>query len=155
MKRIKFEYYTSMLILSIVFYTIGILCMNRQEVDYLKHIGIAEQNEYTYTTSDGEEHEGETLIDIQGLGPILTYRDVYLSSPALFVFAIVIGCFSTGQQPTKTDSDRQLDFVVFMNCILAYFLIRLTTHENLYSTIFFCVGILAASTRNYGKKSKN
>lgn len=128
--------------------------MNRQEVDYLKHIGIAEQNEYTYTTSDGEEHEGETLIDIQGLGPILTYRDVYLSSPALFLFAITIGCLSVGKNPLETDSDRQLDFVVFMNCILAYFLIRLTTHENLYSTIFFCLGILAASTRNYGKKSK-
>ena len=154
MKRFKFEFYTSMLVLSIIFYTIGAFCMNRQNIDYLESIGVAEQKEYTYTDSEGDEHEGETLIDLQGVGKILTYRDVYLSSPVLFVFAIVIGCFSTGQQPTETDSDRQLDFVVFMNCILAYFLIRLTTHDNLYSTIFFCLGILTAGIRNSNSESK-
>ena len=154
MKRFKIEFYTSMLVLSIIFYTIGAFCMNRQNIDYLENIGIAEQKEYTYTDSEGDEHEGETLIDLQGVGTILTYRDVYLSSPALFVLAIVIGCISTGQKPLETDSDRQLDFVVFMNCILAYFLIRLTTHGNLYSTIFFCLGILAAGIRNSNSESK-
>lgn len=132
-------------ILIIAFYTAGIILMKQPNIEWLKNAGIAHQEEYTYTDKDGEEHECESLIEIKGVGDVLTYKDIYLASIAFFVPAMIIGMIVFGENgdnfPTSKES---LMHIVFANCILGVLLIWLTSKENIPSTIFYWLGIVSA-----------
>ena len=81
------------LFLPVVFYVVGVAFIEKNNIEPLKRSGYAEQEEYSYVDRDGEEHEDETLIKIDGLGKILTYQDVYLASIPMFMLALIFGVF--------------------------------------------------------------
>lgn len=112
-------------------------------IELLKESEIASQEEYTYYDNDGEEHEEESLIEVTGIGKILTYKDIYFASIAMFLIAIIIGAivFEGG---IETRSEDSLCHIIFANCVLGVLLIWLTSKETIVSTIFFWLGIIAA-----------
>ncbi len=145
MKKIK-EYLKSpifWIVLALVCYFSGAVLMETPNVEPLKEIGVAEQEEYTYEDSNGDEHEGETLIDIRGIGRILTYRDIYLASIPIFFIALLFGGFILNNGDVFSNPD-EIKHVVFANCILGVLLIWLTTVGNIPSTVLFWLGIIAA-----------
>lgn len=145
MKRIK-EYLKSpifWIVLALVFYFSGAFFMENPDIEPLKNKGIAKQEEYYYEDSDGEEHEGQTLIEIKGIGRVLTYSDIYLASIPLFLIAIFIGGFVLNNGEVFRNPD-ELKHVIFANCILGVLLIWLTTKGNIPSTVLFWLGIIAA-----------
>lgn len=134
---------TLFLIIAVAFYFSGVLFIKPDDIERLKEDGIVRQRDYTYVDSEGEEHEGSTLIEVVGMGKILTYRDVYFSSVGMFVVAMVIGALLFGGGE-KTTSDESLKHIVFANCILGVLLIRLTTKDTIWSTVMFWLGIIVA-----------
>lgn len=131
------------LILAIVLYTIGILLIPQSDFSVLKKYNLAEQDEYTYYDSDGEEHEGSSLVVIANVGKILTYKDVYFMSLYIFVLAMFFGSIIMGKGP-KTTSLESLQHIIFANCILGVVLIILTQKQTILPTIFFWFGIISA-----------
>lgn len=129
------------LFLPVAFYVAGIAFIERNNIEPLKQLGYAEQEEYSYVDRDGEEHEDETLIKIDGLGKILTYQNVYLASIPMFILALIFGVFVNNG---KLESVDEVRYVVFANCILGALLIWLTTRDNWIATFFFWLGIIAA-----------
>ncbi len=73
--------------LSIVLYVAGFFFITC-DTEPLLRSDIAQQKEYTYEDSDGEEHEDVSLIKIQGIGKILCYRDVYKLSVTFWLVAL-------------------------------------------------------------------
>ena len=133
-----------LVLLTLLFYVAGVFCMKTPNVEELRQSGVATQEEYTYVDSEGEEHEGETLIDITGIGRVLTYKDVYL--------ALIIGAFLFTKEGDIVNSG-ELRHVVFANCIIGVFIIWLTPKTNILSTILYWLGIVSsylAIKKNYG-----
>ena len=128
-------------LLPVVFYTVGVTFIEKNNIEPSKRIGYAEQEEYSYYDRDGEEHEDETLIKIDGLGKILTYKDVYLESIPMFILALTFGYFFKNG---KLENEDEIKYVIFANCILGILLISLTTRSNWGATLFFWLGIIAA-----------
>ena len=124
------------LFLPVVFYVVGVAFIENNNIEPLKRFGYAEQEEYSYVDRDGEEHEDETLIKIDGLGKILTYQDVYLASIPMFALALIFGVFVNNG---KLESVDEVKYVV-----LGALLIWLTTRDNWIATLFFWLGIIAA-----------
>ncbi|MBO4588404.1 MAG: hypothetical protein J5711_05830 [Bacteroidales bacterium] len=131
-----------LLILTLVFYIAGIFFMKPTDIEGLKEKGVAQQEEYTYEDSDGDEHEGLTLISIAGVGKILTYKDIYISSVSIWLLAMIIGCFL--EKGVETEGEKLFKYIIISNCVLGVLLIRLTTKEFILSTIFFWLGIITA-----------
>ena len=129
------------LFLPVVFYFVGLTFIKENNIEPLKRLGYAEQEEYSYVDRDGEEHEDETLIKIDGLGKILTYQDVYLSSIYMFTLALIFGVFVNNG---KLEGVDEVKYVVFANCILGALLIWLTARDNWIATLLFWLGIIAA-----------
>lgn len=127
--------------LPIILYIVGVVFIQRNDIDRLKYLGYAEQEEYTYVDRNGVEHEDESLIKIDGLGKILTYQDVYLSSIYMFILAIVFGLLMNEGTLEGVDQFR---YVIFANCIIGALLVWLTTSDNWIATVFFWLGIIAA-----------
>lgn len=127
--------------LPVVFYVVGVAFIENNNIEPLKRLGFAEQEEYSYVDSYGEEHEVETLIKIDGLGKILTYQDVYLASIPMFTLALIFGVFVNNG---KLEIEDNVEYVIFANCILGALLIWLTTRDNRIATLFFWLGIIAA-----------
>lgn len=145
MKKIK-DYLKSpifWIVLALVCYFSGAVLMERPSVEPLKEMGIAEQEEYYYEDSDGDEHEGQTLIDISGIGRILTYSDIYLASIPIFFIALLFGGLILNDGDVFRNPD-EIKHVVYANCILGVLLIWLTTEGNIPSTVLFWLGIIAA-----------
>lgn len=132
-----------LLALALVFYTTGFFFVKPMDIDSLKEAGIATQEEYTYIDQDGEEHEDETLITINKIGKILTYKDIYLASVPMLLIAMVIGAvlFGSGMKTTSNDSLRH---IIFANCVLGVLLIWLTSKGTIISTLSFWLGIISA-----------
>ena len=128
------------LIFVFVFYSAGAALMKRTDVEPIKEMGVANQEEYTYTDSNGDDHEGQTLIEIKGLGSVLTYQDIYFASIPMFLISCIIGHFIF-----HGDDAREIEYAMFANCVLGVLLIRLTSTGNIASTILFWLGIIAAS----------
>lgn len=128
-------------LLPVVFYTVGVTFIGKNNIEPLKRIGYAVQEEYSYYDRDGEEHEDETLIKIDGLGKILTYKDVYLESIPMFIYAVL---FASLLNNGKLRNVGVVNCVIFANCILGILLISLTTRSNWGSTLFFWLGIISA-----------
>ena len=129
------------LFLPVVFYIVGIAFIEKNNINPLKRLGYAEQEEYSYVDRDGEEQEEETLIKINGLGKILTYQDVYLASIPIFTLALIFGVFVNNG---KFEGVDEVKYVVFANCILGALLIWITARDNWIATLFFWLGIIAA-----------
>ncbi len=113
--------------------------MERQNVEPLKQIGVANQEEYTYVDREGEAQEGETLLSIKGIGRVLTYKDIYFASIPMFLISLFLGhvIFST-----VGTGKNDLLYVLFANCILGLLLIYLTTKGNIIPTALFWAGII-------------
>ncbi len=137
-KRKQFLSSSWILLFPIAFYVSGLFLIPNENIDHLKRIGYAEQHEYTWYDSDGEEHEDETLITIDGVGRILTYKDLYFSAITLFVPALVLGGIVFGQRVNG------IKCLIFCNCLIGVTLLKLTTSQHLTSTILYWTGIAAA-----------
>lgn len=143
MKRKRINLSFVFLLVALVFYFVGAIFIPPDKIEYLKHDGYAEQEKYTYTDDDGEEHEDLSLIKIDGLGKIFTYKDIYFMSIPMFVIAMVFGALVFGKG-IETDSVESLRHIIFANCVLGVLLIRLTTKDCAWATAFFWIGIIAA-----------
>ncbi|MBQ6047388.1 MAG: hypothetical protein IJL38_07225 [Bacteroidales bacterium] len=126
--------------LSIVLYIAGVFFIN-SDTDPLLRTDIAQQKEYTYEDSDGEEHEDVSLIKIQGIGKILCYRDVYKLSVTFWLVALVVGTITFG---FKISTQNEIKYIIFTNCIIGAILIYIATKDNIIPTIFFWSGIIVA-----------
>lgn len=131
------------LIVAVAFYVVGAAFLKTTNIERLTESGIAQQNEYTYTDSGGEEHEEVSYIKSAGIGKILTYNDVYYASVAMFIIAMVIGGILWGDG-LNTKSDESLRHIVFANCILGVLLIWLSSKETIWATVFFWLGVVMA-----------
>lgn len=129
------------LFLPVVFYFVGVAFIEKNNIEPLKRFGYAEQEEYSYVDMDGEEHEDNTLIKIDGLGKILTYEDVYRASIYMFTLALIFGFIVNNGE---LEGVNEFKYVIFANCILGVLLIWLTTRDNWIATLFFWLGIIAA-----------
>ena len=131
------------LILTLVLYFVGFFLIKSPDTRILKEAGLAEQEEYVVTDQDGEEYFTESLIDVKGLGKVLTYHEIYLSSIPLFFVSMFLGCiiFNGGEISTTRMSIRH---AIFANCILGLLLIWVTSKANIPSTVLFWLGIFTA-----------
>lgn len=137
MKKFILEHSLLILVIAVAFYTVGACFIPKNNIDQLQKRGIAYQNEYTYTDSEGEEHDGTSLINIKGIGKILTYNDVYLSPVLLLIPALIIGTLLFGK-------GKEIESITFANCILGIQLIDMTNKEAVISTIMFWLGIVTS-----------
>ena len=133
-----------LLLLAVCFYIVGGFLIYEDKT-YLQRNGIQQEN-VVYTDDDGEEHEEEGLIEIQGIGNVLRYKDIYLSTLPF----LIVSCILARVVFNSTDEVR---FMIYTNCILGLLLIWLTTKESAVSTILYWCGIITASYAN--KKDNN
>lgn len=131
------------LILTFVIYVLGVILLKSPDVSQLREYGLGERDSYFVTNADGEEYISESLIRIDGVGKVLTYKDVYLFSIPLFFASMFLGCiiFNGGEIST---SKMDIKHAIFANCVLGLLLIWVTTKENIIPTILFWLGILTA-----------
>lgn len=131
------------LILTFVIYIVGVILLKSPDVSQLREYGLGEWDSYFVTNADGEEYISESLIRIDGVGKVLTYKDVYLFSIPLFFLSTIMGCiiFKGGEIST---SKMDIKHAIFANCVLGLLLIWVTTKENIIPTILFWLGILTA-----------
>ena len=61
----KYDIFNILLLLAICFYTVG-CSLIYEDKTYLQRNGIQQEN-VVYVDNDGEEHEEESLVEIQGL----------------------------------------------------------------------------------------
>lgn len=129
--------------ITVLFYFTGFMLIDSQDVSQLKDAGLAEQEEYVVTNQDGEEFIEESLIDIKGLGKVLTYQEIYLFSIPLFFASMILGCiiFNGGEISTTRMSMKH---AIFANCVTGLLLIWVTSKANIPSTVLFWFGIFAA-----------
>ena len=123
-------------LITLVFYFAGAFLMKDMDVECLKKRGLAKQEEYTYVDSEGEEREGETLIEIKDIGSVLTYKNVYMAPLVMWFFFLIVGKIILNEEGVNG--------VIFGNCVLGCLLIFLTSTENILSTILYWLGILSA-----------
>ena len=131
------------LLLPVLLYTVGASLIDHYDIEHLKNMGYAEQEEYLYEDSNGDEHEGKTLVEISGIGKVLTYEDIYFAPIIMFIFAMLFGglVFYEG---VVFESRYEIEHVIFANCILGVLLVWLTTKSNVIPTILFWLGNVAA-----------
>lgn len=139
----KFDIPTLLLFLTFSLYFIGGTLI-KEDRDLLQKRGRIRES-YVYTDQYGEEQAGEELIEIKGIGRVLSYKDLYFSTPVF----LIISCILAKVIFNSTDEVR---FMIYTNCILGLMLIWLTTKSNLPSTILYWCGIMTASF--IGKKDK-
>ena len=92
--------------------------------------------------NDGEEHEGETLITINGLGKILTYKEVYSVVIPFSVLSGIIGMIVFNKSWGEL-SGIEMKFFLFSISVLGILLLWLTTRERVISTIMFWLGVIS------------
>lgn len=124
------------IILGFIFYFCGLFLIKSVDIENLKQLGVAHQEEFLYTDSEGEEYEDITLIDIKGVGKIFTYRDVYLEGFTMLILALIMGevYFGRGEMGKC---------IIFAECIIGVLLLRLTTKANILPTILFWLCVVA------------
>ena len=128
----------SRLLLVIGFYLAGLFLI-QQESGSLKNIDKIKQELVIYTDRDGEEHEDESLIEIEGIGKVLSYKDIYITTIPFLLASCVLA-------KVLFNSMDELRFMIYTSCILGLLLIWLTTKPNIVSTILYWCGIIAASS---------
>lgn len=131
----------NLLFLTVVFYTIGAFLMPQQSIEPLIAKGIANQEEYTYMDSNGDEHEGETLVEFNGIGPVLTYRDIYFSTFSFFIISLIFARCVFNEEMANKEEPK---FMIYSCCILGTLLVWLTRKGFILSTILFWLGIVTS-----------
>lgn len=132
----KHPYYT--LIFALLLYIAGIVAMQKENSLYEHDTAVVQRQNRVYVDNEGEEHDSESLMEIQGVGFVLAYKDVYLSTFVLIIPFLIAGKFVFGEQ-------NELLPVLFGFVVIGMFLIWLTSKPNIYSTIFYWLGILTLS----------
>ncbi len=130
------------LLIPLIFYFGGMILCPPEDIQPLQGQGYAEQKEYSWVGKDGEEHNGLTLIKINGIGHVFTYNDIYGSAIALFIPFLIIGKALYGK------NQDELKSIVFGNCVIGLLLIGLSAKSHVASTIMFWVGIISANYIN-------
>lgn len=128
----------SLILYSIVFFAIGVICMKPTDISVLKEYGFANQKQYTYVDNAGDELEADSLVEIQGIGKILSYKDIYFATIPLLIVSCILG-------KVLFNSRDELRFIIYTNCIIGILLLWLITKPNIVSTIMYWCGIAIAS----------
>ena len=126
------------LLLAVLLYLAGLFLSYKPDIEHLKHCGVASQELRLCYDSDGDEYESESLIEIRGIGPILTYSDIYIATVPFLIISLVLA-------KVVFNSTDEVRFAIFTNCILGALLLWLTTKPNIISTILYWCGIITAS----------
>lgn len=129
---------SAILVLSVVLYLAGLLLIHKPNIEHLKHCGVVNQEQILYYDSNGDEHESESLIDVRGIGRILTYTDIYIATIPFLIISLVLA-------KIVFNSTDEVRCVIFTNCILGVLLLWLTSKPNVISTILYWGGIITAS----------
>ena len=141
MKVSKFYSSTYLLCYAIVFYIVGAFFLPHQDIKQLKKTGVAKQEICTYTDCDGDEHESENFIELDGVGYVLAYNEVYLSTIPFLVISLILARFAFNESMADRE---ELRFWIYTNSIIGILLIWLTRKPNAVSTILFWGGIIMA-----------
>lgn len=134
MKR-KFNKTSLFLILALVFYFVGICFIKPNDIESLKKRGIAQQEEYYYEDEFGDEYEGETLVEIKGIGKILTYNDIYYAAIPMCIISLVMGMIFFGKEKYQN--------AIIANGVLGLLLIWITSKGTIVSTILYWLSLVS------------
>jgi len=136
MSKKKFKSSSAFLIVSAVIYLIGPFFIEHYDIEKLVRRGYAEQHTILSTDSEGEEHEGLSLISITGIGKVLTFQDIYLSHITLFFLVLILGEIFC--------KERSYEIVLYEKCVIGVLLIMLISKGNIVSTILFWLSTVAS-----------
>ena len=128
-------------ILSALLYTAGMFFIHKPNIEHLKQRGIANQEQLLNYDANGDEYESESLIEVRGIGRVLTYSDIYLATIPFLIISLVLAKIIFNVNNVIDEGK----FVIFTNCIFGLLLLWLTTKLNVISTILYWSGIIAAS----------
>ena len=135
----KYDIPSLLLLLAVCCYIAGGFLIHEDKIN-MRNKSIHRET-VVYVDDDGEECEVDGLIQIEGFGSVLSYRDVYLSTlPFLIVSCILARVIF--------NSADELRFMIYTNCILGLLLTILSTKSNIFSTILYWIGIITASFAN-------
>ena len=127
----------------LVLYAAGALLMKTPDLGRLKEAGLVQQEEHVIVYPDGDEYYAtDSMIDIAGIGSILTYRDLYYFAVPLFFASLFLGCIIF--KGTISTSEMDIKHVIFAHCILGLLLIWVTSKENIPSTVLYWLSLFAA-----------
>lgn len=131
--------------IAISFYLAGVFMMPKSNIDSLKQNGTIKQEQTIYYDNNGEEHESESLMTIKNLGPILTYKDIYFATIPFLVISLVLARIIF-------QSEDELRFGIYTNCIIGFLLLWITTAASIIPTILYWSGIVVASFIPFNRK---
>lgn len=123
------------LVLAFVLYIIGVFFIKPNNTESLKKQGVAQQEEYYYEDEFGYEHEGETLIDVKGIGKILTYKDVYFAAIPMFLISLIMSMILFGDEKEQS--------AIIANGVLGLLLIWITSKGTVIATILFWLSLIS------------
>lgn len=124
-----------LLLIPVVLYIVGLAFIKPTNIEHLKNKGVAQQEEYYYEDEFGDEHEGETLIEIKEFGKILTYKDVYLATIPMFLISIIMGMIFFGKEKYQN--------AIIANGVLGLLLIWITSKGTIVSTILYWLSLVS------------
>ena len=127
----------------LLFYLAGAFLMNGVSVEKVNELGYAKQQPYFYTDKNQEIIEGGGLIEVEGIGKVITYQDVYFGAIVISFLSLIFGAIIFYRDRSDMTNLEGLGYWMFGNCIVGAFLIALTTKANIPSTILFWLGVLS------------
>ena len=119
--------------------------MNGVSVENVNELGYAKQQPYFYTDKNQEIIEGGGLIEVEGIGKVITYQDVYIGAIVISFISLIFGAIIFYRDRSDMTNLEGLGYWMFGNCIVGAFLIALTTKANIPSTILFSLGLLVTA----------
>lgn len=123
------------ILLIFALYMAGAILINPIDVDSLAQKGII----------SAKCESDNSVIKINGVGNVLTYRSVYLASLLMLIIAPLVGILLfKGGSIGDSDSHEQIGWIILANCVLGVLLLSLTSKCNIPSTILFWLGIFVA-----------
>ena len=124
-----------LLLITVVLYFAGLAFIKPTNIEFLKNTGIAQQEEYIYENEFGDEYESETLIDIKGIGKVLTYKDVYFAAIPMFLISIIMGMILFGNEKYEN--------AIIANGVLGLLLIWITSKGTVIATILYWLSFVS------------
>lgn len=129
-------------IMPLVLYAVGAILMKTPDLGRLREVGLTHQEEHVIVNPDGGEYYAtDSMVEIDGIGSILTYRDLYYFAVPLFFASLFLGCLIF--KGTISTSEMDTRHVIFSHCILGLLLIWVTSKENIPSTVLYWLSIFA------------
>lgn len=134
------------ILLAFLLYSVGVCFIAEEKPQHiLGETTIVPRKEYVYTDSEGEEHESKTLIEMRGIGKIITFKDIYLSAVSLMIPILIVGRITLG-------NSNELQHLLFGFCIIGVFLVWVSTKHNTLSVILYWLCIMTLSLLNNNDK---